>query len=228
MKLGQNVSLGGWMLVALNLVMAFGSIWIFMRMAPAIEGIVDQNGGSLKACEEMLSNLALSGLPGAETRKLKKAFSRELESARNNITKNRELTAIAAIGRYYAQAFEGDAAAKTQTIASINRLIRMNREAMDAANRNARQFGYAGAWGIVFMASAVFLVGMLFMRNLKNSLVAPLEEIYTVIQAVKSGDIMRRCTGPDMPRDVKTIFRGINDMLDRKNIDFKTQEKNLK
>jgi hypothetical protein len=55
---------------------------------------------------------------------------------------------------------------------------------MVTADRKARQFGNAGAWGIVFMASAVFMVGILFIRGLRRSLVKPLEEIHSVIQVV--------------------------------------------
>lgn len=86
---------------------------------------------------------------------------------------------------------------------------------MVKADRQARQFGNGGAWGIVFMASAVFIAGMLFMRSLKRNLVEPLEEIHSVIQAIRNGDSMRRCTGPDAPQEIKTIFSGINEVLDK-------------
>jgi methyl-accepting chemotaxis protein len=95
------------------------------------------------------------------------------------------------------------------------KLAEINRNAMVDADRKARRLGNAGAWGIVFMASAVFLIGMLFLRGLKRNLVKPLEEIQSVIQAVKSGDSMRRCTGPDAPQDIRTIFGGFNDILDQ-------------
>lgn len=216
MKLAQSVRLGAWFLIALNLVMAFGAIWVFMRMAPAIEIIIEQNERSLYACEEMLSRLALANQSPNDTAQLRSEFSEALSRAKNNITEKEEPIAIEAISKNYIQAFAGNLPGKKKTVAAIQHLSQINRAAMVAADRKARQFGNAGAWGIVFMASAVFLVGMLFMRGMKRSLVKPLEEIHSVIQAVKTGDNMRRCTGPDAPQDIRAIFAGFNDILDQK------------
>jgi hypothetical protein len=215
MKLAQSVRLGAWFLIALNLVMAFGSIWVFMRMAPAIEIIIEQNERSLHACEEMLSNLALVDQSENGTDQLQSEFLKALQRVKNNITEKEEPTAIGAISQNYVQAFAGDSKAKKSTVAAIQHLSQINRSAMVAADRKARQFGNAGAWGIVFMASAVFMVGLLFMRGLKRSLIKPLEEIQSVIQAVKAEDNMRRCTGPDAPQDIRSIFGGFNDILDQ-------------
>jgi nitrate/nitrite-specific signal transduction histidine kinase len=86
---------------------------------------------------------------------------------------------------------------------------------MAAADKKAKQFGHAGAWGVVFMAAAVFLVGLLFMHNLKRNLVDPLEEIHSVVKAFQNGNTMRRCTGTKLPRDIKTVFRFFNELLDK-------------
>ena len=215
MKLAQSVRLGAWFLIALNLVMAFGSIWVFMRMAPAIEIIIEQNESSLYACEEMLSNLALID-KSKNDELLQSEFLKALQRAKNNITEKEEPIAIEAISLNYMKAFEGNMEGKKNTVAAIQHLSQINRTAMVTTDRKARQFGNAGAWGIVFMASAVFMVGLLFIRGMKRSLVKPLEEIRSVIQAVKTGDNMRRCTGPDAPQDIRSIFGGLNDILDQK------------
>lgn len=215
MKLAHSVKLGAWFIIGLNLVMAFGSIRVFMRMAPAIETIIEQNERSLHACEEMLSNLALVDQSGNDEL-LKSDFQKALQWAKSNITEKEEPIAIEAISQNYIQAFEGNLNGKKKTVAAIQHLSQINRAAMVTADLKARKFGNAGAWGIVFMASAVFMAGMLFMKGMKRSLVQPLEEIHSVIQAVKAGDNMRRCTGPDAPQDIRTIFGGFNDILDQK------------
>ncbi|MCF8090080.1 MAG: hypothetical protein K9L23_18715, partial [Desulfotignum sp.] len=69
-------------------------------------------------------------------------------------------------------------------------------------------------WGVVFMASLVFLAGMLFLRALKKNLVMPLEEIDTVLTAHQRGDTLRRCTGPRLPKDVRRVFNNVNAVLD--------------
>jgi hypothetical protein len=195
--------------------MAFGSIWVFMRMAPAIEIIIEQNEKSLHACEEMLSILVLANPSANDVAQFESKFLKALDRANKNITEKEEPIAIEAISKNYAQAFEGSFEGKEKTVSAILQLAEINRRAMVVEDRKARQFGNAGAWGIVFMASALFLVGMLFMKGLKQSLVKPLEEILSVIQAVKTGDSMRRCIGTGAPRDILSIFDGINDILDK-------------
>lgn len=215
MKFAQSVKLGAWFLISLNLMMAFGSIWVFMRMAPAIEIIIEQNERSLEACEEMLSILVLVNPSSKGTAQLESRFLNALNRADKNITEKEEPIAIDAIRNNYRETFSGNFENQKKTVSAILKLAEINRNAMVDADRKARRLGNAGAWGIVFMASAVFLIGMLFLRGLKRILVQPLEEIQSVIQAVKSGDSMRRCTGPDAPQDIRTIFGGFNDILDQ-------------
>jgi methyl-accepting chemotaxis protein len=214
-KFAQSVKLGAWFLISLNLMMAFGSIWVFMRMAPAIEIIIEQNERSLEACEEMLSILVLVNPSSKDTAQLESRFLNALNRADKNITEKEEPIAIDAIRNNYRGTFSGNFENQKKTVSAILKLAEINRNAMVDADRKARRLGNAGAWGIVFMASAVFLIGMLFLRGLKRNLVKPLEEIQSVIQAVKSGDSMRRCTGPDAPQDIRTIFGGFNDILDQ-------------
>lgn len=86
---------------------------------------------------------------------------------------------------------------------------------MIAADRRARQLRNAGAWGVFFMAIAVFFAGMVMKRNVMRNLVNPLEGINHVLAASQTGDAMRRCTGGHLPPELKHIFRGINDLLDQ-------------
>jgi hypothetical protein len=206
---------GALLLIGLNVLMALGSIWVFTRMAPAIEVIIVQNERSLEACERMLSALAMSRGDQFDSPELKVSFQEALKTAQNNITEDEEPGALELIDRNYAIAFENNFKARMQTITAINRLGEINREAMVRADMRARQLGNGGAWGVVFMASAVFLAGLFFMRTLKRNLVKPLEEIHLVISANRQGDTMRRCSGADMSRDIKTIFDGMNELLDR-------------
>lgn len=215
MKLLTMVRLGASLLIGLNVLMALGTIWVFMRMAPAIEIIIEQNERSLEACERMLVALVISSGDGSENRQLIISFQEALQTAQNNITETEESEALAMIDRNYREAFENDFQARRQTITAISSLAQINREAMVRADKRARQFGNGGAWGVVFMASAVFLAGLLFLRTLKKNLVKPLEEIYSVISAYRQGDTMRRCSGADMSRDIKTIFNGMNELLDK-------------
>jgi hypothetical protein len=50
-----------WVIICLNVLMALGSIWIFMRMSPAISLIIERNEHSLQASEDMLTSVAVYG-----------------------------------------------------------------------------------------------------------------------------------------------------------------------
>lgn len=202
--------------MGLNLLMALGAIWIFMRMAPAIEIILYRNARSLHASEQMLSFLAMADdREGEDFIILKDSFSESLRNAQNNITEEGEPLTLERIGENYKDAFQGDREARNRTVAAILQLGDINRSAMAEADRRARQLGNAGAWGIVFMATIVFFSGMLFIRSISKRLIQPLEEIHAVITAHRGGDRMRRCTGANLPKDIKIIFTGINEYLDK-------------
>lgn len=213
MKLAQPVKFGAWFLIAINLIMAFGSIWIFMRMAPAIEVIIAQNEVSLESCEDMLAALLTHHFPGSSSRK---TFRDALFKAKNNITEKEEPEAIDRIEKHHENAFNGDALSLDLTISAITDLGDINRKAMRRADAKAKQLGYAGAWGVVFMATVSFLVGMIFLRSLDKNLSEPIQEISAVVAAFKEGDTMRRCTMKNPSSSIRKIFGNVNELLDLK------------
>lgn len=215
MRLAHAVRLGGWLLVGLNLLMALGTIKVFMRMAPAIEGIIERNERSLKAGEEMLAALVLAD-GGAMDEMYRADFNAALERAKNNVTEADEAEVLAAIARVSAAAFASKGEARWETVAAIVRLGEINRAAMVRADLAARQLGHAGAWGVVFMATCVFLAGVIFIRGVTRRVVKPLEEVHAVIMAQRRGETMRRCSGADLPQEAKLIFGGINEILDQR------------
>lgn len=215
MQLAKGVRVGAWLLIGFNLLMAMGAIWVFIRMAPAIAVIIDRNERTLEACEEMLAALALSHDRENMPPELKARFADALRDARANITEAEEPSAIEAVAAQMDDAFSGDPEARKKIVSAISLLGKINREAMIKEDERARQLGSAGAWGVVFMAVGIFLVGMLFKRNLHKHLVDPLEEIHSVVRTHLAGDRLRRCKGFDLPRDIRIVFRDFNDFLDR-------------
>jgi hypothetical protein len=215
MRLAQSVRLGAWLLMGLTLLMALGAIGVFQRMAPAITVIIGRNDHSIQACEEMFVSLVPVGGNPALDEVSQARFTAAFERAKNNVTEPDEPAALKVIGQSSTAAFLGDPDARRQTVAGILQLCSINREAMILADRRAQQLGEAGAWGIVFMAICVLLVGMVFIRRLERCVIHPLEEIHAVMTAQRSGETRRRCTGVDLPRDVQVMFDDINEMLDQ-------------
>lgn len=213
MKLAHPVKFGAWFLIVMNLIMAFGSIWIFMRMAPAIEVIIAQNEVSLESCEDMLAALLKSNDSGSSSLAV---FRGALAKARNNITEEEEPAIIDRIEKYHKAAFDGDELSLNLTIDAITDLGDINRQAMRRADAKAKQFGYAGAWGVVFMATVSFMIGMILLRSLEKNLSEPIQEIDAVIAAVRDGDPMRRCTMKNPSSSIRKIFTNVNELLDMK------------
>lgn len=209
MQVTQSVRFGASILIVFNLLMSFACIWIFTRMAPVIDKINARNNRSLQACEEMLSALAEPPAPLALQR-----FRIALNMASGNITETGEPLALRQIRANYEAAFRSDITARTATLEGINRISEANRLAMIKAADEARQLGYAGAWGVVFMAIILLFAGLVFKRRVVRNLAQPFEEIDAVIDARHSGDRLRRCTGAGLPRDVERIYSGINEIID--------------
>lgn len=212
MSIGHSVRTGAWILISLNILMAFGSIWIFTRMAPAIEVILLQNEVSLKACEDMLA--ALLRRNGGDNGDQLVFFQAALTRAESNITEDNELAVIKQISAGYKAGFDRGGADLELTVAAILKLGEINRVAMSKADHRAQQLGHAGAWGVVFMAIAMFLAGMLFLRSLRTHLVEPLMEIQATAMAFSQGDIMRRCSLRNPPKAIRQVFRNFNGLLD--------------
>ena len=201
----QSFRVGLWAVVILNMLMAFGSIWIFMRMAPAIEVIIYKNERSLQACEQMLSAVILSD---------KAMFDQALDAALNNITETGEPEALDMIKSSYIMALQGDEQAQKETVEAVGVLSGINRQAMARADYNAKQIGSAGAWGIVFMGTVLFLTCMILVRYYRANISGVLEEINDVLSENKAGNRHRRCFG-DSTDGAHFIYSEINGLLDK-------------
>ena len=152
MRLAQAVRVGAWLLIWINLLMAVGTIGIFTRMAPAIAVIIEHNDRSLKACEEMLAVLAVSGTGTSLAAEPARVFRSAFERAKSNVTEPEEPRILARIEPRLEPLLKGEMASREAVVADVLELGRINREAMAAADRRAQQLGRAGAWGVVFMA----------------------------------------------------------------------------
>ena len=221
MKLLNSVRIGIWLLIFLNLFMGFGAIWFFLRMAPAIDNIIRKNANTLVMCEKMLTSVARMADKESPYKKNEEDFVVSLKEAKRNITEEGESRVIQAISSNYRRAFAGDSEALRRTLHGIITLSSINKKAMALEDRKARKLGSAGAWGVVFMATVVFIVTILLFRGIRRNLICPIEEIHDVIVANLKGDTMRRCFGSGVSKDITVLYSEINEVLDsaRKPVD---------
>ena len=147
MKIAQSVRLGAWLLIGFNLLMALGCVWIFMRMSPAIEVIIQRNARSLEACADMLACLALNGQGSDHESDLRRTFVSALNRAQNNVTEPEEPSALEFIETHYEAALKGDPSARGITVSAVTQLGEINRKAMTSADLRAQTVRKRGCLG---------------------------------------------------------------------------------
>ena len=204
---GKLITFGMWLMIGFNILLALGSVWSFQRMSPEIDSIYQRNVVSLDACEKMLLAMTGSNVDIEQ-------FQLALQIAGNNITESGEQEVINRIKTLFRQLRQGDTQARNQLPDAITALNNFNRQAIINAARRTQQLRSAGAWGIVFMSMFFFTAAIIFEQRLRRTLLAPLQEIASVMEARKHGDKYRRCALPFASNEVKRLFAELNNLLD--------------
>jgi methyl-accepting chemotaxis protein len=215
MELRRELILTIGILVLLNLLLAFGSIGLFVRMGPVIERILQENVYSIVATEEMLTVLAeFGGEP--LSRDARSRLGASLQKAKQNVTENDEEEVLKSIERHLFAAMDGDSQARKRVIGELGRLIRINRDAMRRVDEKARRLGSAGAWAAVFIGFLSFILSLFVVVRFQTRFVRPLVNLYEVLIGVHQGDRLRRCHVEEAPREVMQVVRSVNELLDER------------
>ncbi len=214
MKIARSVRFSIWCFILFNLMIAYCCIWIFVRMIPTIEQVVDNNEISIRSSMVMLSLLTRDRFSLIDDKEAVNRFERFLKMAESTITEEGEKKQLDIIRRHYLGAFNGQRAEFSAVVEAITRVEFINREAMHMANMKAQHMGRTGAWGIVFMAAINFLAGLFFINSLNKKFMEPLEELDRTISEFKSGNSMRRCSIYTQSRGMERMMRNLNDLLD--------------
>ena len=211
----RELQLGLGALMFFQIVLCFGAIALFSRMAPAIERILEENVYSIEAAEEMLAVLALSG-NGPAGEALRQRFENALQAARDNVTVEEETSVLREIERDGLRVLNGDRTALAGAVNSLRRLVQINREAMRRTHQEAQRLGTAGAWAVVLLAMAAFAVSVVVTQRVRSRILAPFDEIHAVLESAREGDAFRRCQLRDAPDELREVMRTINDLLDHR------------
>ena len=202
-------------IVLLNLCLAFGTIGLLVRMGPAITHIMENNVFSILAGEGLLAELSTAGDrsmgPWQRAR-----IHEHLVEAKNNATRHEESVAIADIERNLPAAMEGDNDARSQAVAAIEELVRVNRDSMERADSEAQRLGRAGAWAAVFISFFSFLLSIVAVLRIQRRFLQPLAELHDVLKQARQGNHFRRCNLSDAPREVIQVMDATNQLLDER------------
>lgn len=209
MKFSKSIYLSFLLLLVLTTFLALAGIRGFSRLAPSIEQINRHNTRSLFVAEKMLSSIAIE--------KNKKTFENALFLAKENITEIGEKEAVKQIENNYEKAFEGDNLKEEKTVEGIIELSKINRIAMKNAALEAKKLSSVGSWVIVFMTLAIWITGILIIRNVRKNIINPMLEIKDVFECYKKGNKLRRCSKITSSKEFQNVYEEINNLLDRQN-----------
>lgn len=207
MQSGKIITISVWLMISFNLILASGAIWSFQRMSPEIKRVYERNVVSLDACENMFMALINKEI---DTEK----FHEALVSAENNITESGEKETLERIRTGLTELKSGNEEIRESLARDIRKLSDYNRQAIIRSAEKTQRMRQAGAWGIVFLTFFFFIAAILFEQRLRRSLLLPLQEIDSVLDAQQQGDRFRRCNDVNVSPDMKKIIRAINALLD--------------
>lgn len=202
-------------LVVLNLLLAFGTIGLLMRMGPAIDGILQENVVSIVAAEEILVELAQAA-PSPLSTSAQRRVQAALAQAQQNVTEPAEGPILQRVEKTLPAAFATDLSARQELIENLRKLIDINRLAMRRVDEKARSLGSAGAWAAVFLGFLSFLLSLLVIVQLQRRFVGPLIELFEVLNRARAGDRLRRCQQVDAPSEVVQVMNSVNALLDER------------
>lgn len=199
-------------IVALNVVLAFGVIGLFVRMGPAIEKILEENVASVVAAEEILAVFAAAGdapLGPAQETQVRGA----LERATANVTEEAEGPVLAAMSRDLPVAVRERGDARRRVVDGAGRLSAINHAAMRAVDEDAQRLGAAGAWAAVLVGFLSLLLSLFVLARLRRRVLLPVLEIHDVLgEASFVGK--RRCRPRESALEIGRIADSVNGILD--------------
>jgi len=199
--------------VALNLLLVFAAIGLFVRMGPAIERILLRNDATIVTAEEILEVLARNPTgPASTTDRERVAVA--LDRASNNITEGGEEPVIDSIKEYIEPVLEGHEEHRGALVEGLHELVAINRAAMRSVDRDAQRLGTAGAWVASFVGLASLGLTVFLSRSLGSRIVRPILELRQVLLATQSGDRFRRCSIQRAPAELREALTGVNQLLD--------------
>lgn len=212
LELRRDLLLAALALIVFQMLIAFGAIGLLGRMSPEIERILEDNVVSIEASEVMLAALASEegGMEGRSRR-----FRRALDVARENVTEVEEEGVLAVIEPLVGEALAGPGPARERVITELGVLSRTNREAMEAADARAKRLGMAGAWATVFVAFIGFMASFFVLVRIRRRILDPIDELYSVFEALSRGEPFRRCHLAEAPEEVRALMLTVNSVLDR-------------
>jgi len=219
MPLRRNFLLSVGMLLACNVLLAFGSIGLLTRMSPAIERILRENVSSDEAVEYMLVFLVQAAREWPSDAR-QKHFEQALQRARKHVTEPEEVSVLEHVAQWYGAALAGDDSAIRAVLQSPQELTAINRRAMVSADLEAQRLGAAGAWVAVCIAVASSIISLAITRRLERHVLNPLLEFsdgnrsgYSVMESLRLGPTPMEVFACEVVKTEQAHRTGLPDML---------------
>lgn len=213
MRIRHEVRLAVGALLGFQLVATGAAVTLLGRMSPAIDRILIENVASVKAVEQMLTELIVTTSTVADRRS---RFNDALELAKNNITEPGEIPLLFDLEQVKTDALarNPDPAAVKQAVDLLLEISEINARSMRIANDRAQRLGIAGAWAETILGLSAFALAILFARRFDRKIVQPFAELVSATRDWMTGDRYRRARA-EGAFEISELARAFNDLLDR-------------
>lgn len=216
----RDILLGPGLIAATCVALAFVSIGLFVRMAPAIRAILDENVQSQRAAVDILQ--AVSARRGLEIDETRLEVVRvALAKARGNITLEGEAAIVDSLEDAAVLASIGAEAGLSGLVEGARRLWELNEAAMQEADAAAARLGAAGAWTAAFGGLGVVIIALAAVVRLRRRIVVPIEDIERVLRGQSNGLHLIRCHPLPAASEIELIRSEVNALLDARQADVR-------
>lgn len=209
--------------IILNILLGLSAIFLVERIIPAINQILDDNAYSVSAAVDMMELVAISELKSTD--KLEEKFWTSFENAKQNITIKNERALISKIEVQAKTYWTDPSINRAHLTELLSQLAQMNLKDMTLKKSKAEQLGITGSWGLGFLLLISLSLQLVFRSKILSGLIAPLEQILSVVKDFKEGNSLRRFVEQKIYlSDIRRTGVIINSILDQKLLNDKVKK----
>jgi PAS domain-containing protein len=211
MQASRELRLWLGVLVAMQLVLAFGAVRLLGRVGPAVERTESGPLTALMAVQEMLAAAAVDGLPTDERLE---AFGHALAQAQAVVTDADGQALLDAVAAQQKPALTGDTAARQRLVQQLQQFGQTRRGLIARASSRARRLSGGGAWAVVLLSLCTLTLSLLAAARLQRRLLAPVAEMHGLLASLAQGDRYRRWVGRRRSPEFEHMGEALNNLLD--------------
>ncbi len=211
MQASRELRLWVGVLVAMQMVLAFGAVRLLGRVGPAVERTESGPLTALMAVQDMLAAMAADGL---STEERLEAFGHALSQAQAVVADVEGQALLDAVVAGHEQALTGDDTARQRVVQQLQQLGEARRGLIARASTRVRRLSGGGAWAVVLLSLCTLTLSLLAATRLQRRLLAPVTEMHGLLASLAQGDRYRRWAAGRRSPEFERMGEALNRLLD--------------